>query len=138
MMDYKIKILEKRDKYFYCTLGEFFSLPDVRKEMPYLKDEYDRKWLVALDNDGNVLGVGAYKLLKNGTAKMQSDYVFPNYRHQGIYSKIVEMRINMAKRDGAKRIQTVTMSRIIMDHLKEKNFKIVIQRSKYNTLELEL
>ena len=138
VMEYTIEIMEERNREFYCTLGEFFSSPDVRKELPYLRDDYSKKWFVAFDNDRNVTGVASFQLQKNSIAKLQSAYVFPKYRKNGIYADLVDRRIKMAHEERAHSVQVVTRSQIVIDLLQRKKFKVVIEKSNYKTLELKL
>lgn len=138
-MNYPFEIMETRDRNFYCTLGEFFSSPEVRKELPYLKDEYNRKWLVvfATEKKEKIVAVASYAVTKKKVLRLQSAYVYPKFRNKGLYEFLIDTRLKFGKKDGARKARTITKSPIVISLMKKKGFKITNSKINYKTMEYQ-
>lgn len=97
-METDIKVFEPPydKKEFYGYMGDIFSMKTVRREMPYLSNDQTRVWFLALHKNEIV---GFCSLEEHGDhISLLCDYVFPPYRGNGIYSKLVDTRLKYAEK----------------------------------------
>jgi GNAT superfamily N-acetyltransferase len=86
----KIKIFEpgynKRE--FYGYMGDAFSMPDVKKELPYIGNTKNAVWFLAFDGDD----LAGFMAVENSKGKVvfKSGYVYPEYREKGVFREIFE------------------------------------------------
>ncbi|MHA1126793.1 MAG: GNAT family N-acetyltransferase [Candidatus Heimdallarchaeota archaeon] len=84
---------------FYRLMGESFALKSVRKELPYLDNEPGRIWFVAVHNNPTKQVIGFVSLQEKPTkVVLKNDYVYPDFRRKGVYSKLNEKRLEYAQR----------------------------------------
>ena len=88
-------------KTFYSLMGESFALKSVRKELPYLDNEPSRIWFVAIHRNPTKQVVGFVSLQeKTSKTVLKNDFVYPDYRRNGIYNKLNVKRLEYAKKIG--------------------------------------
>lgn len=102
--DITLKIVEPehRGDSFYALMGRFFMDNDVRKEMPYLKDEDDKVWVLAFDGK-TCVGFSALRTIPKGH-ELCSLYVVPEYRRTGVARIMIESRLDWTSRDPLVRV----------------------------------
>jgi len=102
LQDISVKIFEGLyDKStFYSLMGESFALKSVRKELPYLDNEPGRIWFVAVLKNQNNNTVVGFVSLQEKTSKivMKNDYVYPEFRKNGVYNLLNEKRLAYAQK----------------------------------------
>lgn len=86
----KIKIFEPGydKKEFYGYMGDALTMPDIKKELPYIGNTKDSVWFLALDEE-NLTGFMSIENTK-GKVVFKSGYVYPEYRGKGIFRTIFE------------------------------------------------
>lgn len=101
----KYKETEQRSQ-ILSLLGSLFDSKDVKKAFgrPVGNDD-TYTWVVAMDGDA-VAGFSAIRIAKNGNAELRHTYVLPAYRCQGIARHMTDLRLDIAKAEGAKLIRT--------------------------------
>lgn len=92
----KIKIFEPghNKSEFYGYMGDAFSMPDVKKELPYIGNTKDSVWFLAFDGE-NLAGFMAVENTK-GKVVFKSGYVYPEYRERGVFREIFKAGSNYA------------------------------------------
>lgn len=87
-------------------LGDHFASKEVQKAFgrPVGNDD-TYTWVIAMDGD-TVAGFSAIRIAKNGNAELRHTYVLPAYRNQGIAHHMTELRMDIAKAEGAKLVRT--------------------------------
>lgn len=76
---------------FYNDLGPIFGSREIEKELGgKVYDDPGRTWFVAKAGD-KVAGVCCYEI-KAGKAQLKSAYVYPEFRGQGLWNKLCDMR----------------------------------------------
>jgi len=83
-------------KEFYEHMGDVFSMNTVRKELPYLSNDPHRLWFLAFSGN-TLIGFCSLQEHKN-VVKLLCDYVFPQYRGNGVYRQLVDVRTTYAER----------------------------------------
>lgn len=98
MLSYEVDILEftlsvmvNTDPGFYGIMGPVFGSREIEKELGgKVYDDQDRVWFVAR-HEGSLAGVCSYET-KSKKAYLKSDYVYPEFRGQGLWNKLCDMR----------------------------------------------
>jgi len=94
---------------FYAALGPFLGLTSARREIGSPveqgedRDRWGKVWVVALV-DGKPVGCGAVFLPDGDLAELASAYVLPEFRHQGVYRRLLLARTEIANTAGKTRI----------------------------------
>ncbi|MGB3988442.1 MAG: GNAT family N-acetyltransferase [Minisyncoccales bacterium] len=107
-MKVKIRIFEpgydKRE--FYGIMGDPLTMPQVRKELPYLSNTPDTVWFLAFVGD-TLAGFAALAPGKSSVA-LRNLYVFPEYRGNKISRKLLDAWIKYAGRYALPIVAAVT------------------------------
>lgn len=127
-------------KEFYNLMGPFFGNRQVAKDlgMPIWNDP-NREWVVAIDVDENrPIACSSIEFLKTkGKAVMKSAWVHPDWRGQGIYNRMLEERMQIAKERGIK-VLTATVTDKSYNTLIRHGFREIGKRGKYRIMRKEL
>lgn len=76
---------------FYNDLGPIFGSREIEKELGgKVYDDPGRIWFIAKAGD-KMAGVCSYEI-KAGKAQLKSAYVYPEFRGQGLWNKLCDMR----------------------------------------------
>jgi len=122
---------------FYYFMGDVFSFNNnVRKELPYLDNNTERKWLL-LFIKSDFIGFGSYEINNNNICKFKNDYIFPKFRKKGYFRSLFRRR--MAIISNYEHIESILFKSTIISELysvyDDYGFKI---KSKYkNYFEVE-
>lgn len=94
----KIKIFEPGyDKCeFYGYMGDALTMPDVKRELPYLSNTRESVWFLAFSKD-ELVGFGCINPGKT-SVNFRNLYVYPEHRAKGIGRKLVDVRLDYAKK----------------------------------------
>ena len=94
----KIKIFEPGyDKCeFYGYMGDPLTMPEIKKELPYLSNSPSMIWFLAFDED-ELIGFGALEPRKS-SANIRNIYVYPEYRKNGVGKKLLDSILKYSKR----------------------------------------
>lgn len=136
-MDYRVFThadkVQRRE--LFGLIGEYFASDEIRKEFTRAMSSDDSyTWIVALDGD-IVAAFGALRI--NGTkAELRHDWTMPSYRMQGINRRMVDMRIDLAKQAGAKKIVTTIAPERAAKYPPE--FKSVRRNGRWLTIAMEI
>lgn len=95
MLTFELFDMKNGDKdRFYHIMGDIFSFKKgVRKDLPYLDNDPERKWILLFDNN-ELIGFGSYEIKEN-ICKFKNDYIFPKLRRQGYFRKLFRKRISI-------------------------------------------
>lgn len=125
---------------FWREIGPLATNKAVVKELggyPIYVNE-NQTWLVARDKQGWVLAVGsiAPAVNKDGSMWLDYAYVAPEFRGMGLWTELLELRLEFAKAAGAKvaRCCTAMMAR----PLEAAGFKVTSQRGSWSYMEKAL
>lgn len=88
---------------FYAALGPFLASHEARREGVAIAHQPGKMWVIALV-DGLPVGCGAVFLPEGDQAELASAYVLPEYRHQGVYRRLLLARTEIANAAGKTRI----------------------------------
>ncbi|NWJ46442.1 MAG: GNAT family N-acetyltransferase [Chloroflexi bacterium] len=92
--NFRIATLNNKSVAFYPLLGQFLANRKVINALdgypPY--DDDNREWFVALDEGNKVVGFSAVADMKSYVL-LASNYVLPDYRHNGIFTHITHLEI---------------------------------------------
>lgn len=81
---------------FYEDLGPFFGSRTIEKELgAKIYDDPDRQWVIIKDNAA-VAAIASIEV-KGSKAYFKNTYVMPQYRDQGLYTKLCTVREDMIK-----------------------------------------
>lgn len=118
-----------RDDAFYAVMGRFFMSNEVRKDMPWLKDEDSKVWVLAFHGD-ECVGFSALRTIPKGH-ELCSLYIVPEHRNTGVAKKLTEHRLKMVAGDQVVRVvcNAETLPRYL-----ELGFKKVAMRGKAYTV----
>ncbi len=95
MGNIRIEMLTNEDPRFYSLLGPYLSRREIVAELGFpVYDDPGKIWFVALDSEVVVGFVGLR--LEHNKAIFCSDYVRPEYRRQGLYTRLMTQRIAYA------------------------------------------
>lgn len=99
-MKIEIKVFEpgydKRE--FYGYMGDPLTMPDVRREIPYLTNARDMVWFLAVNGD-ELVGFAALLPDKKKVA-LRNHYVYPARRGSGIFRRLLQASLDYAERKG--------------------------------------
>lgn len=99
---------------FWQSMGRFFASRELATELGGpVYDGNDYTWVVTTRGD-EVVGFGAVRMHKNGTAFLDWSWVDPGHRKKGLYRKMLAVRIHLARELGATKLRTATRS----DHVR--------------------
>jgi len=92
----EIKIFEPgyNKSEFYGHMGDALSMPELKKELPYIGNTQNSVWFLAFDGE-NLAGFMAVENSK-GKVVFKSGYVYPEYRQNGVFREIFEAGVNYA------------------------------------------
>lgn len=89
---------------FYAALGPFLANGlECRRDGVVITHQPGKTWVVALV-DGLPVGCGAVFLPEGDQAELASAYVLPEFRHQGVYRRLLLARTEIANAAGKTRI----------------------------------
>lgn len=88
---------------FYAAVGPFLASHEARREGVAIMHQPGKTWVVALV-DGLPVGCGAVFLPEGDQAELASAYVLPEFRHQGVYRRLLLARTEIANAAGKTRI----------------------------------
>ena len=90
-MEYKIFEGDYDKRLFYSLLGKFFAEREYRKMFPYLVNEEDSIWIVAIEND-EVVG---FTIFEEKKSKIIFDYTYA--KAADIENKLLNDRFTLTK-----------------------------------------
>ena len=79
---------ELSESEFYSHVGKYFAERKYRKEMPYLINDTDYKWVLYFKNNGELVAFYHYKF-EEDTVELGGLYVVEEYRCQGLAKRIM-------------------------------------------------
>lgn len=125
---------------FYNLMGPFFGSRQVAKDlgMPIWNDP-GREWVVAIDVDENrPIGCASIEFLKTqGKASLKSGWVHPDWRGQGIYNRMFEERLAIARERGIKVLTATVTDKSYKTHIRH-GFREIGRRGRYRIMRKEL
>lgn len=111
MGDLRLKIYRDRPAEFWVAMGPFFASGRVRREMPYLRDEPDRAWIVASDERG-VAGFAAMAEIGDRTAELSALWIRPDLRGvAGVGARLLDTQIRYVASIGCARARATANHR---------------------------
>lgn len=112
-------------KLFYAEMGRFFSSREVHKELGgSIFDSPEHIW-VLVKHEREVVGFGsmdASRFEKSGIVFLDWMYIVPEHRKKGLYAKLFEVRLTLAKEMGTKIVRGATSSAIAHRMFKKHGF----------------
>lgn len=108
--------------------GELFYYPqeeldEVKKTIDYSAANGWEAVVLALDGD-HPIGFGTLRRLKEDNMVLDNAFVSPDFRKMGIYTKLIDERIDLAKSKGAKSVSLEALdSNVAIESLQKKGFK---------------
>lgn len=101
----EIRIMTNKDEGFWPVLGPFLSSRAVAGDLggPIYNDD-GRVWFVASLN-GCLAGIAAVDV-KRSAGVLKHAYVYPQYRKRGVYSQLLQTRMEYIKDLGLAKIKT--------------------------------
>lgn len=125
-------------KAFYARVGHLFIDKAIRKEMDGpLNSSDDYIWLLVMDPGDNIIAfacIDTEKLTTKGEVWFDNAFVFPEYRKNGLHSKLFDIRMKIAKELGAKVIKGLARpaARIAFE---ARGFDVISERGQYRTYQ---
>lgn len=100
----------KADRHFYCQMGRFFADKAVIKELegPMFDDE-THQWLLVKDGL-EIIAFSSCRDAGNGIWWFNQTWVAPEYRRQGIYRKLFQLKEGLCKNAGAKMLKGTALT----------------------------
>lgn len=122
---------------FWQVMGPSFVSAKVQRELgvPMTSDEATT-WFVVMDGDV-VAGFAAVRALKNGVAELKHAYVFEPYRNQGVYTKLLQARLDFAREAGCTNCRA-TVAPALQHHYAEAGFHESRRNGRYVHFEKQL
>lgn len=136
MSKFTIRKTNDADPSFRIDIYPFLVSQEVRRELGIaISSTPEYIWFLAYDGKR----LGAFAALEPGeTAQLRHAYVSPEYRKQGLYGQLLDLRIEEAQRlEATKSIKTVaapSTAEIFENH----GFCLVARRGKYTIYEKDL
>ena len=96
MVDIKIFEPGYDKQEFYGYMGDPLTMPEVKKELPYLSNTQTMIWFLAFAGD-ELAGFGSLDPSKT-SVNIRNMYVYPAYRGNKIGQKILDAILKYAKR----------------------------------------
>lgn len=128
-VDTVVPCMRKRE--FFADIGPFFMSPDVRREMPYLKDEPRKTWFLARDSKtAEVVGIAGV-VHRARWNELCSLYVKPEWRRRGVGRLLTDVRLAFCTDT---RVRSVCNPLTAPSYLK-RGFVEVMRRGSYVHLE---
>ncbi|MEB3103110.1 GNAT family N-acetyltransferase [Ferviditalea candida] len=137
-MNVELVRTNRDDPNFYNLIGPFFGSRQVAKDlgMPIWNDP-GREWIVALSNCVPIACSSIEFLKTPGKAVMKSGWVHPDWRGQGVYNRMFEERLRIAKERGVKRIIATVTDKSYNTHIRH-GFEQIGIKGKYKIMRKEL
>lgn len=96
MPNVSIERMTNSDPQFYGVMGQYIARRDIVGELGApIWDDDDKLWFVAFGQHG-VAGFAAARI-DGAVVKLSSAYVMPGARRSGVYSALIEARIDWAR-----------------------------------------
>jgi GNAT superfamily N-acetyltransferase len=88
-MDIEIRIFEPTcdKKEFYGYMGDALTMPEIKKELPYLTNSRAAVWFLAFSSE-ELIGFASVIPTKQSVT-LNHHYVFPAHRRQGIFIQLL-------------------------------------------------
>lgn len=95
-MKIEIKVFESGyDKQeFYGHMGDALTMPEIKREMPYLSNSREMIWFLAF-RQGELVGFAAVDPSKTSVT-LRNQYVYPDYRKNGVFIKLFKASLDYA------------------------------------------
>lgn len=129
----KIEVITPADRTpaFQAELDALLSSKDVKKALPWTKDEATRTWLfVRCPVSGQIGGFAAIREIPKGH-ELASLYVDPSCRLKGVARALIEKRLELTS--GDKLVRVVCNPQSLETYL-ARGFKAVAKRGKQFTV----
>lgn len=110
---------EDMDEYtFYGYMGKFFAEDKYKKELPYIKNNDDRHWILFFNYNNDFIGFCSYEFKKDYVA-FTTTYVNIQFRNQKYGKRFCKFLVELFPDDTLK---IVSNNKIIIDIFKQHNF----------------
>lgn len=83
-------------KEFYGHMGDVLTMPEIKKELPYLRNSTEMVWFLAFNND-ELIGFTAVEIGGKSVA-LRNQYVFPEHRKNGVFKKLLKKSLDYANK----------------------------------------
>jgi len=125
----------EEDPFFFLDMGPYLVSREVRRELEIaITSTSDYLWYLVYDGDVLI----AFAALEMGEPMLlRHAYVSPDYRENGLYKRLLDIRLSEAKRMNAKTVR-VTAGPLTVEMFKESQFDLVKTRGKYKVYEKRL
>lgn len=92
----EIKIFEPGydKKEFYGYMGDALTMPEIKKELPYLSNSYEMFWFLAFSGE-ELIGFAAFEP-KGKCIVLRNQYVYPDHRKNGVFRKLLNSSLKYA------------------------------------------
>lgn len=97
-MEIEIRIFEPGydKKEFYGIMGDPLTVPEIRKELPYLINSRDMVWFLAFKGE-ELVGFAAVDP-RRSRAILKNHYVYPEHRKNGVFKKLLAASLDYVSR----------------------------------------
>lgn len=119
---------------FYSKMGKYFAEKEYQNELPYLHNEDEKIWFVAMEEE-EVAGFASL-VIESKKIVLATSYVEPEFRKRGIYKKLIDANMKYCK-GIEKPFACTTNSEIVKKHLEKLGFEIYRQTKNYWFLRKE-
>lgn len=133
--DFSFAKTTEADPSFRIDIYPFLVSPRVRRELGIaISSTPEYVWFLVYNGQKLI----AFAALEPGeTAWLRHAYIVPDYRSQGLYNELLDLRINEAVETGAKIIKTIAAPSTV-DIFEKRGFRLVSERGKYKVCEKKL
>lgn len=136
MADIRLKLFADRPPEFWTIMGPVFASDRIRREMPYLRDEPSRIWVIAFDEPG--MAGFASMTIEGSEGKLHALWVRGNLRGTSQVAKIlIDTCLKYLAAVGCK-TATVTANGRSRPQLARAGFCEIGARGRYTTMSKEL
>ncbi len=97
-MEIEIRVFEPGydKKEFYGIMGDPLTMPEIRKELPYLINSRDMVWFLAFKGE-ELVGFAAVDLRRSRVV-LKNHYVYPEHRKNGVFKRLLAASLDYAAR----------------------------------------
>lgn len=92
----KIQVFEPGydKKEFYGHMGDALTMPEIKKELPYLNNSREMVWFLAFDGE-ELVGFAAVEP-RGKCVTLRNQYVYPEHRENGVFRKLLNASLKYA------------------------------------------
>jgi hypothetical protein len=132
-----IRIFDTRPPAFWVAMGPLFASASVRRELPYLRDEIGRIWVVAFDIVEVVAGFAAMAI-RDDLGTLSSLWVRRDLRGtSGVAAELLDVRLRYLASVGVRTVE-VTANGLSRPRLQRAGFIAQGVRGQYTVMTKEL